>query len=329
MSLFMPAAAASGNVVLSYSANLNWFQRLLPVITNLAAIPAAWYAWRVRLFVICIVFSIAGTVSTYYHACAAWNAACLGLDVSVGRFNDFIWAPFTAVVITLQLLNFYVYPWASMVNYSVLAIVILAQTAAPFTSTVFFAVIVSLGMLLLVRTLVLDGLAEFLVADEAIPMGDNRRRPLAFDRAERYSWPHLVIGAILLMIAFPAFAVDDPSVEWLTHSLLWHLGVFLAGYAILVGVTRNSPRFFESLRALDGGSPRAPRDPPTFYSALSVPAQPPMGELEHAGVVPAREASSLWAAERGEMSRWPSQPLGGSAATGGGRAFSRQRQTDW
>jgi hypothetical protein len=307
--LFTPPPSAAVDVALAY-ASLGWFQKLLPVVTNLAAIPAIRYAWRVRLFAICIVYTIAAVVSTYYHACASWpTVACFGLPVSVPRTNDFIWAPFSSVVLSLQLLNFYVYPWASMINYTVLALLFLVQTAAPFSAAVFLTVLLSVALLLLVRVLVLDALAEFVVADEAIPMGDNRHKPLAFDRAERYSWPHLAIGGLLLLIAFPAFAVDAPGAEWLLHSMLWHLGIYLAGYAILVGVTRESPRFFESLRERDGGPPTAPEDPPTFYGARA-PAGVGARALE-AGL-----SAPLWTAERPG-----SRPLYGGAAA----RFSRTR----
>lgn len=252
----------------------------MPVLTNLFALPAIWYNWRVRLYVLSVVSAIGMCISIFYHACAGWPEACFGATVAQARSNDYVWAPYNVAVMAVHVLNFYVFPWSSAVNYTLLAVIIFVQTLVPFSLEVFKAVLLCLAALLVVRATLLGMLLDVLVdagdhEGSGSVLGNNRlgaTTGLMFDDPERFSWPYLTMGLILVGIALAGFVIEDPATEWFTHAFLWHIPVFLAQFCLSLGTTRNSPWFPRLLRRLDGGSPDGSmhkEEAPTFYSAPS------------------------------------------------------------
>lgn len=247
-------------------------QRLMPVLTNLVALPSIWYTWRAQLYGISAVSAIGMSISIFYHVCASWPSACLGAGVVEARANDYIWAPFVVAVMAVHVLNLYVFPWASVINYVLLAAIIMAQILLPFSMHAFRVIILATGALLVIRVTILGALAEL--------MGSEPRKSFMFDEPGRFSWPYLLIGLVLSLVAFAGFVVDDPAVEWFVHSFMWHVPVFAAQFFIALGTTRNSPAFPDFLRRFDGGDPHpiSPSDAPVFYGAsTTLPVAAPMG----------------------------------------------------
>lgn len=289
MALFFPGggivnATAVDSAVLAASLPTTPLQAILPVITHLAALPAIAYAWRIRAYRALAAILNSFIVSSLYHACQSWPAvACMGLDLSTYRMNDYIWSPYVMAVGVEFLLRLYVYPWSSLVSLPYLALIVFATLSNPFSIYAQLLIVAVAALLLFIKTAFLD------LDSETAPLvdtGGNRSasspRSLRIDVPHRFHVLSLLMGAALIGISLVGFIIDDANTYWLTHAILWHIPIYLSLYFIMVGSTRDVRGWYSPFAVVchetpDTSKREATEDPPMIvYSA------PTTGEHEFA-----------------------------------------------